>query len=102
MLLVGSSLHAEGTPPDIIQPSFPNGIGQQEGRSLSGIVTDATGPIAGASIAIKGSLNGTVSDAEGRFTLNHVKTGDLLQISFIGYVTQEIRYNGQSQLQIHL
>ena len=102
MLLVGSSLHAEGTPPDLIQPSFPNGIGQQEGRSLSGIVTDATGPIAGASIAIKGSLNGTVSDAEGRFTLNHVKTGDLLQISFIGYVTQEIRYNGQSQLQIHL
>lgn len=102
MLLVGSSLHAEGTPPDIIQQSFPNGIGQQEGRSLSGIVTDATGPIAGASIAIKGSLNGTVSDAEGRFTLNHVKTGDLLQISFIGYVTQEIRYNGQSQLQIHL
>ncbi len=102
MLLVGSSLHAEGTPPDLIQPSFPDGIGQQEGRSLSGIVTDATGPIAGASIAIKGSLNGTVSDAEGRFTLNHVKTGDLLQISFIGYVTQEIRYNGQSQLQIHL
>ena len=102
MLLVGSSLHAEGTPPDIIQQSFPNGIGQQEGRSLSGIVTDATGPIAGASIAIKGSLNGTVSDAEGRFTLSHVKTGDLLQISFIGYVTQEIRYNGQSQLQIHL
>ena len=102
MLLVGSSLHAEGTPPDLIQPSFPNGIGQQEGRSLSGIVTDATGPIAGASIAIKGSLNGTVSDAEGRFTLSHVKTGDLLQISFIGYVTQEIRYNGQSQLQIHL
>lgn len=102
MLLVGSSLHAEGTPPDIIQQSFPNGIGQQEDRSLSGIVTDATGPIAGASIAIKGSLNGTVSDAAGRFTLNHVKTGDLLQISFIGYVTQEIRYNGQSQLQIHL
>lgn len=102
MLLVGSSLHAEGTPPDLIQPSFPDGIGQQEGRTLSGIVTDATGPIAGASIAIKGSLNGTVSDAEGRFTLSHVKTGDLLQISFIGYVTQEIRYNGQSQLQIHL
>lgn len=102
MLLVGSSLHVKGTPPDLIQPSFPDGIGQQEGRSLSGIVTDATGPIAGASIAIKGSLNGTVSDAEGRFTLNHVKTGDLLQISFIGYVTQEIRYNGQSQLQIHL
>ena len=102
MLLVSSSLHAEGTPPDLIQPSFPDGIGQQEGRSLSGIVTDATGPIAGASIAIKGSLNGTVSDAEGRFTLNHVKTGDLLQISFIGYVTQEIRYNGQSQLQILL
>ena len=102
MLLVGSSLHAKGTPPDLIQPSFPDGIGQQEGRSLSGIVTDATGPIAGASIAIKGSLNGTVSDAEGRFTLSHVKTGDLLQISFIGYVTQEIRYNGQSQLQIHL
>ena len=31
-----------------------------------------------------------------------MKTGDLLQISFIGYVTQEIRYNGQSQLQILL
>ena len=84
MLLVGSSLHAEGTPPDLIQPSFPDGIGQQEGRTLSGIVTDATGPIAGASIAIKGSLNGTVSDVEGCFTVNHVKAVDLLQISFIG------------------
>ncbi len=43
-----------------------------------------------------------MSDAEGRFTLSGVKTGDILQISFIGYVTQEIRYQGQNELQISL
>lgn len=48
MLLVSSSLHAEGTPPELHSAIFPNGIGQQEGHSVSGVVTDAAGPIAGA------------------------------------------------------
>ena len=39
---------------------------------------------------------------DGNFTLEGVKNGDIIQISFIGYTTQEIKYTGQSTLQIKL
>ena len=62
---------------------------------------DALGPVAGASVIVKGTTNGVVSDMDGNFTLE-VKHGDILQISFIGYVTQEIEYTGQSTIQVTL
>ena len=39
---------------------------------------------------------------DGNFTLENVKKGDIIQISFIGYVTQEIKYTGQSVLKVNL
>ena len=48
-------------------------------------------PIIGASIVIKGTTNGTISDYDGNFTLHGVSIGDIIQVSYIGYVTQEIK-----------
>ncbi len=58
---------------------------------ISGTVVDATGePVTGASIVVVGTLNGTVSDVDGNFSIN-VKSDDMLQISYIGYVTQTVK-----------
>lgn len=70
--------------------------------SLQGNVKDATGePVIGASILEKGTTNGTVTDYDGNFTLSIAPTG-VLQISYIGYRTQEIPYQGQRTLYVIL
>jgi len=70
-------------------------ISQQNGK-VTGTVKDASGSIAGASVVVKGTTNGTITDSKGNFTLDGVKRGDIIQISFIGYTTIEIPYKGQS------
>ncbi|MBQ8531712.1 MAG: SusC/RagA family TonB-linked outer membrane protein [Parabacteroides sp.] len=69
---------------------------------VTGVVEDALGPVAGASVLIKGTTHGTMTDMDGRFTLEGVKVGDVIQISFIGYAPQEIPYTGQSSLTVRL
>ena len=60
---------------------------------LTGLVTDAANePIIGASVIVKGTTYGTVTDLDGNFTLQ-VSKGNVLVISFIGYTTQEIKVN---------
>ena len=76
------------------------GISQQQ-ASLKGVVEDEFGPVAGASVVVKGTTNGTVTDMNGNFVLE-VKKGDVIVISFIGYLTQEIKYTGQTMLTIKL
>ena len=61
----------------------------------SGIIEDALGPIIGASVIIKGTSTGVITDMDGQFSLDGVKKGDVLQISFVGYITQEVTYNGK-------
>ena len=71
----------------------------QQTNAVEGIVTDANGePIIGASIVIKGTTNGTITDLDGKFSLPNA-TGTLV-ISYIGYKTQEIALNGQKQLKV--
>lgn len=63
--------------------------------SVTGNVSDVNGDaVIGASILEKGTTNGTVTDIDGSFTLN-VLQGATLQISYIGYVTQEVPITGQ-------
>lgn len=76
------------------------GIPQQNQR-VRGKIQDAMGPIAGASVAIKGTTIGTISDIDGNFSLE-ISNGQTIQISFIGYTTQEIRYTGQSSINVTL
>lgn len=60
-------------------------------KTINGKVLDATGePIIGANVLVKGTTNGTITDIDGNFTLN-VPTECVLQISYIGFNTQEIK-----------
>ena len=76
-------------------------ISQQDTR-ITGTVEDEFGPVAGASVVIKGTTNGTMTDMDGHFTLEGVKKGDIIQISFIGFATQDIPYTGQTALNVKL
>ncbi|MGM9760474.1 MAG: SusC/RagA family TonB-linked outer membrane protein, partial [Parabacteroides sp.] len=58
--------------------------------------------VAGASVVVKGTTNGTITDMDGNFTLEGIKKGDIIQISFIGYATQDITYNGEPSLAVKL
>lgn len=77
-----------------------NAIAQQN-KKVSGTVTDANGPIIGATITIKGSSQGTITDMDGNFSLD-VAPGKILEISFVGYTTQQIKYTGQNRLDIKM
>ncbi len=66
---------------------------QQQQIRASGVVVDAQGrPIPGASVIVKGTLNGTMTDTQGRFTLT-TNPGATLEISCIGYATQSVIAN---------
>ena len=73
----------------------------QEGKKITGVVLDAFGPVVGANIVEKGTMNGVISDSEGRFVLN-VAPGATLIVSYIGYVSQEIKINDQASYTITL
>ena len=66
----------------------------QQSETATGVVKDAFGEVVGASVVVKGTTNGVVTDFEGKFTLDGVKKGDILEISFVGYKTQEVKWNG--------
>ena len=74
----------------------------QQDTKITGPVEDEFGPVAGASVVIKGTTNGTMTDMDGHFTLEGVKKGDIIQISFIGFATQDIPYTGQTALNVKL
>ncbi|MCD7976636.1 MAG: SusC/RagA family TonB-linked outer membrane protein [Tannerellaceae bacterium] len=76
-------------------------ISQQQGK-ITGTVEDDFGPVTGASVVVKGTTNGTITDFDGNFELDGVKSGDVISISFIGYVPQEITYTGQGSVMVKL
>lgn len=57
----------------------------QQNETCKGIVKDATGEsIIGASVIVKGTTNGAITDFEGNFALTNVKKGDIIVISYVG------------------
>ena len=79
----------------VLSPAGATGSPQQAKHTVKGVVEDALGPIAGANVVEKGTTNGTITDMDGNFTLDGVKNGDVIQISFIGYSTMELTYTGK-------
>lgn len=79
----------------VLSPTGTTDSPQQAKHTVKGVVEDTLGPIAGANVVEKGTTNGTITDMDGNFTLEGVKNGDVIQISFIGYSTMEITYTGQ-------
>ena len=102
MVLLASTLCFSGNIYSASSAGNPDTDISQQNVKVTGTVEDALGPVAGASVVIKGTTNGTMTDMDGNFTLDGVKNGDIIQISFIGYATQEIPYAGQASLSVHL
>ena len=96
MVCSPQSMLADTTP---IRPSAS--ISQQNGK-VTVIIEDEFGPVTGASVVVKGTTNGNVTDLNGKVILEDVKKGAIIQISFVGYTTQEIKYAGQPTLQVKL
>lgn len=78
-----------------------NAVAQQ--LNVTGSVKDALGEyIIGASVLVKGTTNGTITDIDGNFSVSGVEKGSVLEISYIGYVSQSITINDEKPLQIIL
>lgn len=69
---------------------------QQNSKRITGTVIDASGiPVIGANVMVKGTSNGTITDMDGKFTLE-VSEGAVLEVSYIGYLSQTVKTNGKS------
>ncbi|ULT26548.1 TonB-dependent receptor plug domain-containing protein [Sphingobacterium sp. E70] len=74
-------------------------VTQQE---ITGQVSDKNGPIVGASVSVKGSAIATYTDQQGRFKLSKLNPGAIIVVSYVGYGSREVKYEGQSNLSISL
>lgn len=83
---VASSSYAGMAGTDVVQQMNP----------CKGVVKDATGEVViGASVVVKGSTVGSITGLDGEFEIAGVKKGAVIEVSFVGYVTQEIVWSGQ-------
>ena len=95
MLLGGTTLAVANELNPVVQE-------QQQSISVTGTVVDQNGePLMGVNVIEKGTTNGTMTDMDGRFTLS-VPGNATLQISYIGYTTEEVVVNNQTKLNITL
>lgn len=69
--------------------------------TVSGVVTDASGPVAGVAVIVKGTSIGTSTDNNGAYTIK-ASESDVLVYSFLGYKTQEIAVQSRSQIDVRL
>lgn len=73
-----------------------------QAQKVSGTVSDANGPLPGASVVVKGTSKGTTTDFDGNFSIDNVGENAVLVVSYIGYVTQEVAVAGQSDVNVTL
>ncbi|MDR1381914.1 MAG: TonB-dependent receptor [Tannerella sp.] len=94
LLMPGYSSDMAGAE-SIMQPA-------QTGRTITCIIQDDSGPIAGANVSIKGTTIGNISDMDGRATLNGVSADAVIVVSYMGYVTREIAVGASDSYEITL
>src|SRR3712207_2326684 len=73
----------------------------QQAKKITGTVSDAQGPIIGATVKIKGSSTGVISDLDGNFTIN-AAPGQTIEISYVGFVTRSIKIGNQTNYNVVL
>ena len=78
-------------------------LSSQQVNGIKGTVKDANGEaIIGASVVVKGTANGTITDFDGMFTISGVSTNDILQVSFVGYKTLEVQVKDKKNFSLIL
>lgn len=102
MLFSALSVSAAEALPESYDSSLETSVTQQDGK-VTGTVVDAQGiPVIGANVVVKGTTNGNITDIDGKFAIDRVPSTGVLQVSYIGYKTQEIPVNGKTTFQIVL
>lgn len=76
--------------------------GFSQTKTITGTVSDNTGPMPGANVVIKGTTNGVVTDFDGMFSIDVASNSDVLVFSYIGFVTQEVTVGAQDVINIVL
>jgi TonB-dependent starch-binding outer membrane protein SusC len=71
-------------------------------QTIKGVVSDESGPIPQVNVNIKGTTINTVTDLNGKFTINNVDSKAILVFSYIGYISQEVSVSGRSELSVRL
>lgn len=100
-LLKNTSIDYRITDKRIVLFIKKSGTEQQKSYAVSGVINDSSGPVIGASISTKNG-QGTITSIDGDFRLENIHVGDVLTVSYIGYQTQNIVFNGQTRLNIVL
>ena len=96
MLLALAGVSSTGAAYAVAVPEVDATKSVQQESTCTGVVKDATGEtVIGASVVVKGTTNGTITGLDGDFSLSGVKKGDIIQISFVGYQTMEVTFDGQ-------
>ncbi len=102
--LLFSTFSANAT--EIAQPTSdlsPVTSVNQQNKKITGVVVDSKGePVIGANVVVKGTTNGNITDMDGKFTIERVSDNAVLQISYIGYKSQEIPVKNKSHFDITL
>ena len=102
MLLGTSALGVQAKASPTTTPMGGVSSTEQVSNQCTGTITDANGePIIGASVQVKGTHDGAVTDLDGRFSLSNVPKNATLLISYVGFTTQEVTWKG-SPLKIRL
>ena len=75
----------------------------QQKKTVTGLLTDADGnPVIGATVSIKGTTQGVTTDIDGKYILNNVSAGDIIEFRYIGYNTEEKAYKGEASINIRM
>lgn len=78
-------------------------LNSQQPRSISGRVTDSSGgPLPGVSVVVQGTTTGVITDMDGNYAINKVPENSILQFSFVGMKSQEIKVAGKTKIDIAL
>jgi len=75
-------------------------VNAQTDKTVSGVVTDKSGPLPGVTVLVKGTTNGTTTNFDGEYSLSNVPANAILEFSFIGFETKEVPFNNQSAIDI--
>jgi TonB-linked SusC/RagA family outer membrane protein len=87
--------------PSVVMAMHESGM-TDDSMQVSGVVVDAAGqPVVGAFVLEKGTSNATMTDLDGKFSIN-VPVGGILEVSSIGYVTQEVSVTGNVNISVTL
>ena len=71
-------------------------------QTVTGKVSDSSGPLPGASVVVKGTTNGVTTDFDGNYAIENVSSDAVLVFNFLGFLSQEVTVSGQTVIDVTL